>query len=206
MVMKRKVLVADASKVVRASLAKQLAEHFDVREEASGESAWQTLVLDSAIAGVVSGVNLNRLDGLGLLERVRDSKLARIRSLPFFLVVSSSFGESDRHLARSAARLILFQRIPAMPRWRMHCPFCGQRPGMHPNLQRWPLSLSYRADANDSASEEVGTRTDVGERYSGANGWRAGFGNPVGDAAMTVWETRIRLVSRKNWMSAWPIF
>ena len=77
MVTKRKVLVADASKVVRASLAKQLAEHFDVREEASGESAWQTLVLDSAIVGVVAGVNLNRLDGLGLLERVRESKLAR---------------------------------------------------------------------------------------------------------------------------------
>jgi CheY-like chemotaxis protein len=128
MVTKRKVLVADASKVVRASLAKQLAEHFDVREEASGESAWQTLVLDSAIVGVVAGVNLNRLDGLGLLERVRDSKLARIKSLPFFLVVSSSFGESQRHLARQRGRLILFQRIPAMPRWQasVHSAFSSQ--------------------------------------------------------------------------------
>ena len=87
--------------MVRASLAKQLVEHFDVREEASGESAWQTLVLDSAIVGVVSGTSLNKLDGVGLLERVRASKLARLNSLPFFLVVSSSFGESERALARS---------------------------------------------------------------------------------------------------------
>ncbi len=101
MITKRKILVADASKVVRASLAKQLVEHFDVREEASGESAWQTLVLDSAIVGVVSGTSLNKLDGVGLLERVRASKLARLNSLPFFLVVSSSFGESERALARS---------------------------------------------------------------------------------------------------------
>lgn len=100
MTTKRKVLVADASKVVRASLAKQLAEHFEIREEASGESAWQTLVLDNSIIGVVSGVALTRLDGMGLLERVRASKLARLKSLPFFLVVSNSFGEADRARAR----------------------------------------------------------------------------------------------------------
>lgn len=101
MTLKRKVLVADASKVVRASLSKQLAEHFDVREEASGESAWQTLVLDSAIVGVVSGVSLTKLDGLDLLERIRESKLSRLKSLPFFLVVSNSFGESERMHARA---------------------------------------------------------------------------------------------------------
>ena len=101
MTLKRKVLVADASKVVRASLAKQLAEQFEVREEASGESAWQTLVLDSSIVGVVSGMNLTRLDGLGLLDRIRASKLARLKSLPFFLVVSSSFGETERTHARN---------------------------------------------------------------------------------------------------------
>jgi len=101
MTLKRKVLVADASKVVRASLAKQLAEHFEVREEASGESAWQTLVLDSAIVGVVSGVNLTRLDGLDLLERIRESKLSRLKSLPFFLIVSNSFGDTERMHART---------------------------------------------------------------------------------------------------------
>jgi len=68
---KRKILVADASKVVRASLAKQLADDFEVREESSGESAWQTLVLDSAIVAVVSGLGLSKLDAFGLLERVR---------------------------------------------------------------------------------------------------------------------------------------
>ena len=101
MTFKRKVLVADASKVVRASLAKQLAEHFEVREEASGESAWQTLVLDSAIVGVVSGVSLTRLDGLDLLERIRESKLTRLKSMPFFLVVSNSFGDTERVHARA---------------------------------------------------------------------------------------------------------
>lgn len=96
---KRKILVADASKVVRASLAKQLGGGFEVREETSGESAWQTLVLDSAIVGVVSGLGLAKLDAFGLLERLRASKLSRLNSLPFFLVVSASFSEADRQQA-----------------------------------------------------------------------------------------------------------
>lgn len=96
---KRKILVADASKVVRASLAKQLTEGFEVREESSGESAWQTLVLDSAIVGVVSGLGLSKLDAFGLLERLRASKLSRLNRLPFFLVVSASFSDDDRRQA-----------------------------------------------------------------------------------------------------------
>src|SRR5574343_279551 len=99
MITTRKILVADASKVVRASLAKQLADGFGVREESSGESAWQTLVLDSAIAGVVSGMGLSKLDAFGLLERIRASKLPRLNRLPFFLIVSASFSDQDRQEA-----------------------------------------------------------------------------------------------------------
>ncbi len=181
MVTKRKVLVADASKVVRASLAKQLAEHFEVREEASGESAWQTLVLDSAIVGVVSGVNLNRLDGLGLLERARDSKLARIKSLPFFLVVSSSFGESERP-SRSPARGdgFCFQGFQQCLAGERPVHFALQQPGeCTPNLRRRPLSLSCPVPMPmiRAPEEDVGTRTDVGvSDILGALGWRAGLG------------------------------
>ena len=88
---KRKVLVVDASKVVRASLIKQLSDRFEVRDEADDESAWQTMVLDSAIVAVVSGTTLARDDGRGLLERLRDSKLSRLKNVPFLLMVSSSF-------------------------------------------------------------------------------------------------------------------
>ena len=97
---KRKVLVVDASKVVRASLIKQLSDRFEVRDEQNDESAWQTMVLDSAIVAVVSGIALDRDDGRGLLERLRDSKLSRLRNVPFLLMVSSSFTDADRQTAR----------------------------------------------------------------------------------------------------------
>ena len=102
MTKKRKVLVVDASKVVRASLAKQLSNRFEVRDEPNDESAWQTMVLDSAIVAVISGMGPARADSVGLLERLRGSKLSRLNEVPFFMIVSPSFSEVERQAAQIA--------------------------------------------------------------------------------------------------------
>jgi two-component system cell cycle response regulator len=96
----RRVLVLDPSKVVRSALAKHLRDDFDVREEADGESAWQTLVLDSSIIAIVSATNLPKLSGLDLLARIRVSKLRRICDIPFLLLASGNESEEDRLVAK----------------------------------------------------------------------------------------------------------
>jgi diguanylate cyclase (GGDEF)-like protein len=96
----RRVLVVDQSRVVRSTLAKHLREHYEVREESDGESAWQSLVLDSSIIAVVSGAQLPRLSGLDLLARLRISKLRRLCDIPFLLLISDHETEEDRQLAR----------------------------------------------------------------------------------------------------------
>ncbi|HLO63116.1 MAG TPA: diguanylate cyclase [Azonexus sp.] len=167
---KRKVLVADASKVVRASLARQLAEHFDVREEASGESAWQSLVLDSAIVGVVSGVSLTRLDGLGLLERARASKLTRLKSLPFFLVVSNSFGESERRHARNLgvtdfvakdSSSASMESLVGLLRTRVH-DVHGIADEELASDTTAEVAVMAAPPAEEAEDDELGTHTDVG--------------------------------------------
>ncbi|MBI2277113.1 MAG: diguanylate cyclase [Dechloromonas sp.] len=95
-----KILIVDASRVVRASLAKYLRGSFDVCEEGAAESAWQSLVLDSSIVAVVSGLDITHLEGAGLVERLRASKLPRLNRLPFFLLVSDSFAASGHEVAR----------------------------------------------------------------------------------------------------------
>ena len=71
-------------------------DNFDIREEADGESAWQTLVLDSSIIAVVASASLPKLNGLDLLARIRINKLRRICDIPFLLLVSGNESEEER--------------------------------------------------------------------------------------------------------------
>ena len=71
--------------MVRASIIKHLKGRYAYREEVNGEAAWQTLVLDPTIRAVISDLGMPVLDGFGLLERVRQSKLARVRQLPVIM-------------------------------------------------------------------------------------------------------------------------
>lgn len=96
-----RILIVDNSRVVRASLAKHLQGRFTVREEGNGESAWQTLVLDSSIVAVISGAQMPKLDGYGLAERLRESRLPRLKEMPFFLIVSDTESEEGKAKARA---------------------------------------------------------------------------------------------------------
>lgn len=95
----QKVLIVDASRVIRASLARYLKGHFKVCEDIDGESAWQTLVLDSAIVAVISGSHLARLDAPELVERMRENKLCRLNRMPFFMVVSETYTPEEKRQA-----------------------------------------------------------------------------------------------------------
>jgi diguanylate cyclase (GGDEF)-like protein len=96
----RRILVVDGSRVVRATLTKHLQDDFEIREESNGESAWQTLVLDSSIAIVISSVHTPKLEAQGLLQRLRSSSLRRLNELPFLLIAS----DTDQRIQEEAAR------------------------------------------------------------------------------------------------------
>jgi PleD family two-component response regulator len=123
----RRVLVVDPSKVARSALAKHLRESFDVREEVDGESAWQTLVLDSSIIAVVACAQMPKLNGLDLLARIRISKLRRICDIPFLLLVSGNESVEDRlraqetgvtdFLTRGMSREEMVARINRLVNW-----------------------------------------------------------------------------------------
>lgn len=87
---RRRILVIDGSRVVRATLAKRLGDRFEVIEEANGESAWQRLMLDANIAAVISGIHPPRLDARDLFARLRASAMRRLREIPFILVYRTS--------------------------------------------------------------------------------------------------------------------
>jgi len=94
-----KVLIVDDSRMVRASLIKHIRGRFRVREEVDGEAGWQALVVDPSIEMVLTDIGMPRLDGYGLLERIRSSKLARLQMIPI-VVISGDEDDVAREKAR----------------------------------------------------------------------------------------------------------
>ncbi|MCK0505555.1 GGDEF domain-containing response regulator [Aromatoleum anaerobium] len=94
-----KVLIVDDSRMVRASVIKLIRGRFEFREEADGEAGWQALLVDPTIHLVLTDIGMPQLDGYGLLERVRASKLSRIHDLPV-IVISGDEDDSARERAR----------------------------------------------------------------------------------------------------------
>jgi len=96
-----RVLIVDDSKVVRTTLGKVIRTSFDVREEGDGEAGWTAIESDPAIVAVISDLGMPKLDGMGLLARIRNSPQQRIRDLPF-LVISGNEDDDTRDKARTA--------------------------------------------------------------------------------------------------------
>ncbi len=93
-----RVLVVDDSRMVRASIVKHVRGRFEIREEPDGEAGWEALLVDPGIDLVLSDIAMPRLDGYGLLERIRASKLARVRELPV-VIISGDEDEAARERA-----------------------------------------------------------------------------------------------------------
>ena len=83
---KPRVLICDDSRIVRASISQHLRDRFELREVTDGEAAWQAILLDSSVRVVISDLTMPKVDGFELLNRVRSSKVQRIRELPMVII------------------------------------------------------------------------------------------------------------------------
>lgn len=93
-----RIMIVDDSRIVRATIIKRIRDRFDVREAADGEDGWEALLIDPSIQLVITDHSMPRLDGYGLIERIRSSKVARIRELPV-IMISGDEGETARKRA-----------------------------------------------------------------------------------------------------------
>ena len=118
-----RVLIIDDSRMVRASIIRHVRGRFEVREEADGEAGWQTLLVDPTIQAVITDIGMPRLDGYGLLERMRSSRLSRINTLPVAVisgddepevrVKAKSAGATD-FISKSIGNIELLARLEAL--------------------------------------------------------------------------------------------
>ena len=83
------VLVADDSRVIRKAVSKILGGDFDLIEAEDGESAWEQLAKDQRIEVVMTDIEMPRLDGYGLICRVRAADQSRVRDLPIIVITGA---------------------------------------------------------------------------------------------------------------------
>jgi two-component system, cell cycle response regulator len=94
-----RVLIVDDSRIVRATIIKHLKGRYEFREETDGEAGWEALVADETLDVVLTDLSMPRLDGYGLIQRIRASNVARIKRLPVVLI-SGEEDESSRQRAK----------------------------------------------------------------------------------------------------------
>jgi len=97
----RKVLVVDDSKFVRATFTRILEASFAVRAEADGEAALKAIEEDNGIVMVFSDLNMPKMDGFGLLQKIRTSADKRVKALPV-VIISGEEDEKSKKRARDA--------------------------------------------------------------------------------------------------------
>jgi two-component system cell cycle response regulator len=97
---KQRLLIVDDSKVIRVTARKILRDHFDIIEAVDGENAWEVLCTDAPVSLVVSDLTMPKLDGFGLLKRIRNSQLPHVRELPVIIITGANDTEATMAQAR----------------------------------------------------------------------------------------------------------
>lgn len=86
---KPRILVVDDSRIVHAAIKKAVKAEFDVVEAFDGEEGWDQLRKDQSIMLVITDQGMPRLDGFGLIERIRESAISRINAIPVVMVTGA---------------------------------------------------------------------------------------------------------------------
>ena len=98
--MKTPILIIDDSRTVRAGLSKILSKQFEVIQAVDGEDGWDKLEENDDVQLIITDIMMPKLDGYGLICRVRGADDDRLKKLPI-IVVTSAEDEISRERAHA---------------------------------------------------------------------------------------------------------
>ncbi len=146
--LKPRILIADDSRIVRATLIKHIEGMFEFREALDGEQAWEALLIDPSIRVVISDLTMPKLDGYGLLQRIRSSKISRIRNMPV-VVVSGSDEQAERDRAKAAGATDLITKGIATGQLLSRLDILSKLVSTQNEFERGLEALVHRGDVDD---------------------------------------------------------
>jgi two-component system cell cycle response regulator len=96
------ILIVDDSRLVRVAARKVLGADFDILEAGDGEQAWSTLQGEPHIALLMSDLSMPNLDGLSLLQRIRQADAPGLSTLPVIIVTGAEDDDGSKQAALAA--------------------------------------------------------------------------------------------------------
>lgn len=117
------ILIVDDSPTIRLSLSRALKDEFLPVEAVDGEQAWEFINSDSRIEVVITDLSMPKLDGLGLVKRMRDSVVMRLRNMPVIMVTGDDDTEARENAFLTGANDFVAKtsdRVELLARLRAH--------------------------------------------------------------------------------------
>jgi two-component system cell cycle response regulator len=84
-----RVLVVDDSAVIRKAISRVLDSDYDLLEANNGEAGWEALKQNGDLGVVISDVQMPKLDGYGMICRIRADSDPKVRDLPVIVITSA---------------------------------------------------------------------------------------------------------------------
>ena len=85
-----KILIVDDSATIRATLTRAVEQEFPCLDATTGEEAWRLIESNDNIKLVITDLNMPELDGFGLVKRMRDSNVDRIKAMPVIMLTAEN--------------------------------------------------------------------------------------------------------------------
>ena len=92
------MLLVDDSRVMRKAISMILTQEFDLIEAEDGEDGWAKITSTPEIQVIISDIEMPKLDGFGLLERLRNFEDVHINQMPVIIIT----GADDEETRQSA--------------------------------------------------------------------------------------------------------
>ena len=83
------ILVVDDSRTVRATINKILSPNYTIVQAEDGEDAWEKLLELQKVSMVISDIMMPKLDGYGLICRIRAATQPELKDIPIVVITSS---------------------------------------------------------------------------------------------------------------------
>ncbi|MFZ5756226.1 MAG: GGDEF domain-containing response regulator [Pseudomonadota bacterium] len=96
---KTRVLLVDDSKVMRKAALKMLSDEFEVITAEDGVDGWRQLETDTEIQVVFTDLSMPRLDGYGLLKKIRSAEDPGVSAMPVIIVTGAENDDDAREKA-----------------------------------------------------------------------------------------------------------